>query len=384
MKKTNAILLCLIILINTITSAGCWNYREIDKISIVAGLAIDKGNEKQYQLTVEIVQITSGKDTKMVSKTITTEGDTMFDAARNIISLSGKRLYWSHAKIIILSKEIATDGITKVMDWYNRDAETREDIHLLVSQEKSAKEIFDGQGVTEDIKSFTLDEMLTNQVSLNKAPDIDILKFDNQSKAMGVSQILPSINLKKVGDKMVPHIEGSAIIKYDQLVGFLNGEETKDLIFIRSEVRGGVLVEKIENEGKPNYVSLEIFKSKTKIAPTIDGENITIQLDIDTTVALDEATGTKDLFNEQGLLELEQTAEETLTIRIDTLIKKVQTEYDADIFGFASKLQEDKAKVWKNVGDNWDEVFKNLAVETKSKMHIKNSGVLSKAIKEGD
>ena len=127
MKKIRIALLTFIVLMNLVFATGCWNYREVDEFSIVTGVAVDKGIENQFQMTVEIVQISSGKDTKMTSKTITVEGKTMFDAARNLISSSGKRLYWSHAKVLILSKEIASEGVTKIIEWYTRDAETREE-----------------------------------------------------------------------------------------------------------------------------------------------------------------------------------------------------------------------------------------------------------------
>ncbi|NLI91550.1 MAG: hypothetical protein GX434_04895 [Peptococcaceae bacterium] len=155
-------LLVLLILISLIFLNGCWNYREVDKLAIVAGVAVDKGTNGQYEVTVEILQTSGGRDPKITSKTVTTEGNTMFDAVRNVISLSGKRLYWSHAKVIILSKEIAREGVTKIIDWYNRDSETRADVFIVISGGDSAKEIFSGQGTTEEIKSFVLEEMIRN------------------------------------------------------------------------------------------------------------------------------------------------------------------------------------------------------------------------------
>lgn len=217
MKKIKITLLTLIILLSSIFAAGCWNYREVDKLATVAGVAIDKGTDGQYQITAEIVQISGFKDIKTTSKTVTIEGRTLFDAVRNEISLSGKRLYWSHTKVIILSKEIASEGVTKIIDWYNRDSETRADVHILISEGNSAKEIFSGQATTEEIKSFVLDDMLKNQESLNKAPVIDILRFDNDLKAKGISAIVPTVKLKQVDGKMLPHIMGTAIFKGDKL-----------------------------------------------------------------------------------------------------------------------------------------------------------------------
>jgi spore germination protein KC len=384
MKKLKITLLAFIILLNSIFAAGCWNYREIDKFSIVAGVAVDKGTDKQFQLTAEVIEISSGKESKMTSKTITAEGKTMFDAARNMISISGKRLYWSHAKVIILSKEIASDSVTKVIDWYNRDSESREDVHILVSDEESAKGIFTGQGTTSDIKSFTLDEIIKNEASLSKAPITNILDFDIESKTKGISQTIPAVDLEKIDGKIIPEIMGSAIIKNDKLIGFLNGAETKDLIFIRNKIKGGVLNEDIQVNDKPAFFSLEIFKNKTKITPAVNGSNIVINLNIETTAAIDEIYGIENFFDEGELIKLEQSTENNLKARIESLIMKMQLEYGADIFGFGEKLREDKIKVWNSVGDNWEETFKYLKVNVKTRVHIKNSAVLSKSLERGD
>lgn len=384
MKKTSIIILVLIFCLNAIFTTGCWNYREIDQLSIVAGLAIDKGIKEKFQMTVELIKISGGKDTKMESKTISAEGKTMFDAARNIIALSGKRLYWSHTKVIIISKEIASEGIIQVMDWYNRDAETREDVNILISKDESAKEIFSGQDIVEDIKSITLDEIIKNQVALSKSPLTDILKYDIESKNKEDSIIIPTVKLEKIDEKMVPQVLGTAIIKNDKLIGFLDAEDTKALIFIRNEIKGGLLTEEIQASHSTTSVSLEIFKNKTIVTPVVDGKDITINLNIDTTVAIDEIQGTENLIDDEGKKKLEQFAEKKLQERIETLIMKVQSEYDADIFRFAAKLREGKPKVWKNMRSDWEEVFKNLKVNVKTKLHIKGSSVLSKTIGEGE
>jgi spore germination protein KC len=384
MKKIRVILLILIILINSIFTTACWSYKEVDKFSIVAGVAIDKEVNNQIKMTVEVIQISAGRDANTKSEIITVEGKTMFDAARNLISLSGKKLYWSHSKVIILSKEIASEGIMKAIEWYSRDSETREDINILISGGASAKEIFEGQGITEDIKSFTLSEMLKNQENLSKAPTMDVLQFHIESETKGTSIVIPVVNVIQMGRKTVPQIIGTAIIKNDKLVGLLNGEETKDLLFIRNKIKGGLLIEEMQGEAEVIKVSLEIFKNKTKVTPIVDGEDIEINLNVDTTVAIDEIDGTENVIADKGRLKLEQSADTTLKKRIESLIKKVQSEYDADIFGFASKLQEDNAQAWNSIGDNWEEIFKEMKVNVKTSVHIKNSAILSKSFEEGD
>lgn len=384
MKKIKIILLAFLILTNTIVFTGCWNYREIDELSIVAGVAIDKGEEGQIKMTVEIVQISSGKESNTKSKILSIEGKTIFDAARNMIALSGERLYWPHAKVIIISKEIASEGLTKVIDWYTRDSETRDEVYILISKAESAHKILSESDSAGKIICFKLNDMINNQKSLSKAPMINIMDFQIQSRTKGSSVVIPTVDIKQNGDKFIPEIMGTAIIKNNKLIGFLNDEETRDLIFIRNEIKGGVLTEEVQKKNEPVTVSLEIFKSNTKLKPVIDNNNITMNLNINTTVAIDEIDKNVNFFKDEDRMKLEKYAEKSLKDRIDLLIEKMQKDYDADIFGFAEKLQEDKMQVWKAIGDNWDGTFKKIKVNVDTKIYIKNSALLSKTLKEGD
>lgn len=380
MKKINIILLFLLLL----NLSGCWNYREVDKFSIVAGISIDKGINEKIELSVEIIEISSGRETKLESKIITAEGNSLFDAIRNVISIAGKRLYWSHAKIMILSKSIASEGVFEILEWFSRDAETRLDVEILISTEESAKEIFMSDKPLGNILSYTLLDTFENQVNLSKTPTTDILLFDIESNIKGNSIVLPVISLKRENKKNIPQINGCAIIKEDKLAGFLNGEETKDLLFIKNQIKGGILVEEMKTENKPVPVSLEIFKNKTKVTPEIKNKEIIFNINIETTVAVDEVNGKGNFFDEKGIKKLEQNASNNLKKRTEALIKKLQQDYGADIFGFSSKLREDKVQTYKNVSNNWSETFKNLKVNIKAKVIIKNSGLLSKNIIKGE
>jgi spore germination protein KC len=383
MKKIRSLLLSFIILINSIFSSGCWNYREVDEYSIIAGLAVDKGTKNEFQMTAEIIKISAGRESRTTSEIITTEGKTMFDAARNMITLTGKKLYWAHAKVVILSKQVASEGVTKALEWYNRDAETRENVYILISKKPTAKEIFSEHLITEQIKSFEMEEMIKNQVSLSKAPIVEIMKYNIESRTKGISTVIPAVDLIESAGKITAQVAGTAIIKHDKLVGFLNDEETKDLIFIRNEIKGGILNEDIRVKDNHTRISLEIFKSKTKVTPIVDGSDIKINLNINTTVAIDEIDGKGSFFDEEGLKKLEETASSTQKKRIEVLINKIKSNYDADILLFALKLQENKPKTWKSVAGNWDEVFANMKVDVNTRVHIRNSAILSNSIEEG-
>jgi spore germination protein KC len=367
--------LCLLILVGvSVVTSGCWNYREVDKLNVVAGVAIDKGKTERYSMTAEIIHISGGKDTKMTSKTISAEGKTLFDTARNIIAVAGKRLYWSHIKVIIISNELAGEGIINILDFIMRDAETREDTPILISKDETAKEIFSGES-TENVVSIALSETLENQKSLGKGQITDILDYEIVSNTKGASIAIPAIHLKQEDDKKTPEIMGTAVIKNDRLAGFLNGEETKYLYFIKDEIKYGILTEEIKTDNEVTLISLEIFKNRTKVTPVVNGNNIHFNIELETRVAIDEINGNGDFFSEEAVKELEQKTEASLTTQIEAFIKKVQSDYDADIFGFASKLWENQPRTYNSVITNWDEIFKGLQIHVHSKILIENSAL---------
>lgn len=385
MRTIRIILISMIFLLNSILAAGCWNYREIDQLAVVAGVAIDKGIHEKFSITVELVEASSGKEQRTKSKTVTIEGKTIFDAVRHEISLVGKRIYWSHAKVVIISREVASNGITEVIDWFNRDAETRSDIHILVSKEKSAREILNAKGPTEEVTSFVLDDVLTNERNLSNAPHIEVWRFTNTLAAKGVGTIAPAVDLREENGQIRPHVMGTAIFKYDRLIGFIDGAETKCMLFIQNQLKGGLLVEEIKDkDGDVSAVSLEIFKSRTKIDPMINDGNIEMKIKVEVSTAIDELGGTVNIIEDDGRMALEERAEKSLKKRIEGIIKKVQTEFGVDIFGFGAKLKEEKNKEWKTVSGNWGEEFKKIKVNVETKIKIKNSAMLSKPLEIGD
>ncbi|MFD2874847.1 hypothetical protein ACFTAO_00885 [Paenibacillus rhizoplanae] len=94
--------LLLLLLLLSLGLTGCWNYAEVDDMAIVAGVAIDKNEDGKLLLTAEIVDTGGSADKAQAGyKMVSLSGNTMFEIVRNLISITGKKLFWSHAKAII-------------------------------------------------------------------------------------------------------------------------------------------------------------------------------------------------------------------------------------------------------------------------------------------
>jgi spore germination protein KC len=362
---------------------GCWNYREIENLAIVSGIAVDKKEDK-YIVTTEIIDIKGNKDPTQSTKIVSSEGITIFDAVRNAIEVEGRKLYFSHAQIVIINKDIAEESIIPVLDWITRDNEPRYTLRFLISKENSAKEILMYKPITSDILSFELGDMIVSERNLSKSVNIEEWQLLNDLPRKGISAVLPTVDITTMNNVPTPEISGLGIFKKDKLVGFLDGEETKTFLFINNKIRGGLLSKKEHSENKTTDVSLEILKNKTSLRPRYEDGRILIEIKTDTSVVIGENGGEIDYIQEPGRSILKKNFETMLENNIKNLVKKVQDKYDSDIFGFGKMIRIHMPGLWKKLEPQWDEQFKNVEIEVHSTINIENSAQNSKPIKVGD
>lgn len=383
MKKAFKRSRILCVLLVVLLLSGCWNYREAENMVIVSGIAVDKEKD-QLLVTFEIVKIKTGNEGNIQTQLVSSEGKTMLEAVRKAIKTVGKKLYFSHAKILVVSKDIAEEGIVPIVDWINRDAETRFTTNFLISKEETAREVLEQDVVTTNILAYELNDMLTSQRDLGYAYEMPEYRFLQELATPGISATLPTIAVRREKDQSLTEISGSAVFNGDRLVGFLTGEETKILLFIKDKIKGGVLVNTMYSENDETNISLEIQDNKTKLKPYYDGENITIQIRTKTEVTLDEIGGQGDYIEKDALASLKAAFEAQLQEQISTLVVKVQQDFGSDIFGFGRSVRMNMPKVWRQIEPRWQEMYQGVGVSVQCEINIKNSSILSEPIKVGD
>lgn len=384
--NTRLLLLFILILSFMILLSGCWNYREIDRLAIVSGLAIDKNHiNNKFMLTAEIVDLLGSlTEGNVKAKRIEAEGETVVDAVRNMIKVSGKRLYWSHTKVIIVSEDVAKEGIKPIIDFISRNNEPRLTINMFISRKKTAKELLNQQSVTTNIRAFEMEYMLMGNNSLSKSMKVDTSELVDIMSGKGISSYLPAIDITLNDEKKTATLSGLAVFKKDKLIGFLNEEDTKYFLFLKNKIKGGLLVIPMNDEKSNDKVTLEIFKNKTKIKPIYTKEKLLMKVDINTEFSIKEEDTNINYMSKENRSILKKETEVYLQKNIEKVIKKVQEDFDSDIFGFGRIVMIDMPSLWKNIEKDWNKIFKTLEVEINAKVNIKDGGLVSKPVQVGD
>ncbi|MFZ5944672.1 MAG: Ger(x)C family spore germination C-terminal domain-containing protein [Bacillota bacterium] len=95
------------------------------------------------------------------------------------------------------------------------------------------------------------------------------------------------------GQEKTARLEGTAVFKQDKLVGFLNKEETRGLLWVLGQIKSGIIA--VESPGGNGKVSLEIIRASSKITPEIKDNELSITVEIKEEGNLGDQMGTGDL-----------------------------------------------------------------------------------------
>ncbi|MBU5255621.1 Ger(x)C family spore germination protein [Tissierella praeacuta] len=375
-----------ILVLMAILLTGCWNYREIDKLALVSGIAVDKNDlNKGYEVTAEIISIpTSAKEPNFNSTKIQSKGEGVFDCMRNMINVSAKQLFWSHAAILIIGEDVAKESILPILDWITRDSEPRLTLYILVSKADTAKDILSSKSLSTEIRSFEIEDMIISNKRLSKIPNVQVYQLLNDVSTDGIYPVLPTVELVYNGDKETMALSGGAIFNNDKLVDYMDFEDVKSYLFIRNQITGGLINTTLINNDSIDNIDLEIFKNKTKINPIISNEEISMNIKIKTEVSIAESSNSINALNKMDIQKLETVAEKTLKDNILKTITRAQNDFELDIFGFGNLVKEKMPHVWKDIENNWNEIFKDLKINLDVDINVRGSGHLLKSVKSNN
>jgi spore germination protein KC len=374
-------LLIFFALASILLLSGCWNYREVNRLAIVGGVAIDKEeSSNEYKLTIEIMQPEAGETGggKIKSEVFETKGATIFEAIRDFVLKIGRRPYWAHAKVLIINKAIAEEEISPVLDFFYRDSELRRDIFVLVSKEDTAGEILRTDPDLDDTRSFHIFSVIQGQKSTYKYPKTELWEVVENLSHKERALLIPAVQIGE-GERKIAEVRGSAILKADKVICYIDDEDTRNVLWINGELNKGLFAVKNIEDG--NDITFEVFGSKNKSAAAYDGETVKINTSIKAEVNIAELSGSLNFRDKEIRQRLEDEGAEALKKSLKSTVSKLQHDFKSDVFKFYSAVEIEDPKLWKNLKPKWEEEFSSSSIELDVKLHIRGSATASKPIK---
>lgn len=379
MKKAFVIVITLFILL---LSSGCYNYKEINEMAIVSSIGIDKDDKNdKYIVSAQIMNSKESEDSEDSQIIVyTKEGDTIHEALRNVTLESPRKLYGNHLSKIVLSEEVAKEGIDNVLDTFNRLSEVRNEFIITVVKDNKASDVLKVLTSTETIPAeyvklslkiadetsgltYTtkLDEFISLYLKKGIDPVVPVLKIDKKSKK---GTTIDNITTTDPMSKIV--IENLAVTNKGKLETYLKSEEVIGYNFLRNQIQQMIIPVKCDD--KNNYASIAVLKNKTKNNTSKKDNKYIINFDINSEAIITEYNCESNLKNEKVIEKLEKDTEKKINRYIKKSLDK-QKETKGKFLGLERLIYLDYPK-YKNEDYS---VKYNVKVNLVRKGEIRNS-----------
>lgn len=385
MKKMISTISCILLLV---LLPGCWNRRELNTLAIVQAIGIDRTEDGQINVSLQILipsAIKSSTSEKAGGSNsvwvVTSKGETIFDALRNASMQTDRKAFFPHNMVYVLSEEIAREGIGDELDFLSRDAELRKTPYVFISKRK-AEDIIKSEHEQEKIPGQAIEKLAKLTFAASKIPKIQLIDLLKNLASKTNDSIIPGIELiqsdQGSGPKNLVRLGGTAILKKDKLIGWFDANETRGVLWILGEVKSGIIV--VPTPGDQSKKSgIEIIKATSRIVPErVDGK-LVLTVNVATIGNLGEQMSSEDLVEPEPFKELEEKMASVIEDEISSALDKAQR-WQVDIFKFGTEVHRQFPKEWPELEKNWPEEFQKLQVNIVVDTKLRWTGFMKKPI----
>ena len=387
MKRLFLLLSCLLCL------GGCSNKIEISAFGIVSGLGIDQ-TETGYRLSAQVINpssVTGNHQGTLPVYVLEAEGISIYDAYRQLNTMTAKTLYLPHLSVIIIDEAIAKTGIQEVLDFTLRNVKIRPNISLLVANGSSASDVLKVLVPGEAIPINQIDAVSSIcQTCMSRLVHYNLYDVGGKINTIGDNVVLNSVVIKgassETGEEMDNllssfsptqlQINGLAAFNGDQMVGYLDNQEAQIYNLLLNK-KDKVVINKEQDE---YLITFEGLGKKVEIKPNIDAKKVAINCEVEG--ELMEISYPIDLSNPKNLADLEAYLGEEVKAQIETLFEKTKDELQSDIFGIGNKVYQKEPKYWREIEGYWNEIYPELTFEVQVKVKIISVGDIQNLVEQ--
>lgn len=413
MGKENRILKLLLCFSFCTLLSGCWDRVEPKNIALVSSSLLDIRDNGNYHITVEIVKPTAqgsakdgpGEKKSNIIYSSVSELQSITESAQSITQSVDKSLFSNHAQVRFLSDKVARTDIAPVFDYLLRSFHLDEKPLIVVVRDKKPQTIYACEiGLSSTVGDY-IESMSRSQPAVtSKSVFVNARQFvkdyyrEGRQPVAGVVEFIPNDPLEAISsggsdsggggsgggdqasqsEKYKIRYEGLAAFKGDQLVGYLNGVETRAYNYVKNNIRTSLLTLPLEK----GYTAFMVDHSKSKTQVAIENGQIKITTTIKVALAALENGGELDITQPDSIKMLEKRINKQLEDEIVAAIRKTQTEFRSDIFGFGIYVHSRYPKEWQELRKDWDEHYAGANVRVIVDSSIERTGQIKQTLRE--
>lgn len=375
-RTISMILLCFIALgsFSSCEKAGT----ELSDLMIIQGIGIDAVNSG-YKVTVEILNneqsgspsgdSSSENKTKIYNAT----GESVGAALMKLTTKSGNEPFYAQNRVIVLGETTAQRNLQDVLDFFERNYDSRASQLLCVAKGGKAEEVIRAKLLNDTVKSKILEKMLESSYEQSLVPRVRIIDAVNAIKDETSFLCIPAVSVQKNGENQDFSLEGCALFDKDEsFCMYLSSEDAKGLAFLDNNIREGFISANLPNGQKATFI---LVKGKTHYKILKENGRLHYKLNIDVVCDLEEVGGADFFSTDDDFMEkIKGAAGEAIARTAENTIITLQDEHGGDAVRYGRRLYLYDNKEYEKLKNNWDNVFRNCVTSISVNVTIRRIG----------
>lgn len=387
---------------------GCYGRHELEQLSLVTILGVDKGTHRKLLATAAIALPrkmrsgdTMGSGGTSTSFIVSVECDSLLDGLGRMTTMTSRRVTTAHTQVVILGEDLAKEDAGVILDVFSRNLEFRRNTLVAVCQ-GSASEFIRNFSVPEETEpSDYLVKLIDScHQELGICPFTSVYDF---LVAYGTGQMEPwtpylslTSPIESIGgqpeeadsgegqqeskagdtpDKIIK-LAGSAVFKKRgpkmQMVGTLDPIETMAANILSGNFSRGFL--SIVMPRAPQRMAALVFQHCSVTRKTsIDGDRLNVTFKVRLTASMEETTAREIELSLGYHSEIVEQAERTLESLLSSVFTKL-TAMESDILGLGMTIHG-HFRTWPQWKEfDWPSKFRHTVATYDVKMFVFTSG----------
>lgn len=398
MRKLFAILLMIFLLISS--SYSYYGINGIDNLAYVLAIGLDVGDNNTLNLSLQISMPNNSEGGSSSSQSSSSVVDSVECSSINsgislFNSYLGKEVNLSHCKVLVISEELATKGISEYLYTLSNNIEFRTDSNIIISKcdaktfleystpvlDKVSARYYEiaptSSEYTGYTESITCNEFLTSIIDTYSEPVAILGSVNIKSTQKSSQDSSYTAGETPISGNNGVETMGLAVFNEDKLVGELNGLESICHLIISNKLKNAQI--RIPSPIQElDYIDLYIELDKS-VRPILYLTNSSpyIISDIKITAKMQSMNENIDLKDDSIKAKIEQAAQNYLEQNLYNYLYKTSKELHADIdnFGLYALKYFSTTSEWEKF--NWLHRYKDSFFKVSVDVNLSSSYLLT-------
>ena len=351
---------------------------ELADLMIIQGIGIDVVNDS-YKVTVEILNNEqSGSpsgDSSAENKTkiYNATGESVASALMKLTTKSGNKPFYAQNRVIVLGETTAQRNLTDVLDFFERNYDSRASQLLCVAKGGKAEDVIRAKLLNDTVKSKILEKMLESSYEQSLVPRVRIIDAVNTIKDDTTFLCMPAVTVQKNGENQDFTLDGCALFDKDEsFCMYLSSGDAKGLAFLDNTMREGFISADLPNGQKATFV---LVKGKTHYKILKENGSLHYKLNIDVVCDLEEVGGADFLSTDDDFMEqIKGAAGAAIAKTAENTIIALQSDHGGDAIRYGRRLYLYDNQEYEKLKSDWDSAFRNSVTSISVNVTIRRIG----------